>query len=92
MEQVENRVAELEQAAARVRVRALEFNRGLIDELTGIWNELNTYAGQNPDLREVCDVVAGDIAHLEKLDVTFDTEWLAQSKRDHAAAVDQSGS
>lgn len=88
MADAENRVAELERAAAQVRVRSLEFNRGLVEELTGIWNELNTHATDNPEVRDICDIVAGDIAQLEKLDLAFDTEWLAQSKRDHAAAAD----
>lgn len=66
-----------------VRVRAIEANKRLIAELEAIWRELNELAGSQPDVRKTCKQIAADIARLEKLDLAFDTEWLAETKRLH---------
>jgi hypothetical protein len=81
MDEPTGRVEELSEQAAQVRVRAIEANRALITELSGVWNELNGLADGRPDVRRTCDQIAGDIARLEKLDLAFDTEWLAEAKR-----------
>jgi hypothetical protein len=81
MDETRDRVAELREQAGNIRVRAIEANRGLITELAAVWNELNGLAAGRPEVRKVCERVAGDIARLEKLDLAFDTEWLAEAKR-----------
>jgi hypothetical protein len=80
MDEPSDRIAQLREQAAQVRVRAIESNQLLIDELAGIWHELNDLAAGRPEVRKVCDRIAGDIARLEKLDLAFDTEWLAEAK------------
>lgn len=80
MDEPSDRIAQLREQAAQVRVRAIESNKLLIAELAGIWHELNELAAGRPEVRKVCDRVAGDIARLEKLDLAFDTEWLAEVK------------
>lgn len=77
MDETRDRVAELREQAGNLRVRAIEANNELIAELTGVWNELNALANGRPDVRKLCEQVAGDIARLEKLDLAFETEWLA---------------
>ena len=81
MDETRDRVAELREQAGNLRVRAIEANNELIAELTGIWNELNAIASGRPDVRKLCEQVAGDIARLEKLDLAFETEWLAEVRR-----------
>ncbi|HEY3407385.1 MAG TPA: hypothetical protein VGK53_04350 [Propionicimonas sp.] len=81
MDESRDRVAELREQAGNIRVRAIEANRGLIAELAAVWNELNGLAAGRPEVRKVCERVAADIARLEKLDLAFDTEWLAEAKR-----------
>jgi len=83
MDQPTDRVAELREQVIDVRARAIQTHRGLITELSGIWNELNDLAAGRPEVRRLCDQVAGDIARLEKLDLALDTEWLAEAKRAH---------
>lgn len=83
MDELSGRVAELRDQAAQARVRTIEANKALIVELTGIWHELNDLATGQPEVRRICDEVSGDIARLEKLDLAFDTEWLAEVKRTH---------
>nr|WP_300151391.1 hypothetical protein [Propionicimonas sp.] len=83
MDEPNGRVAELREQAAQARVRAIESNKLLIAELTGIWRELNELAAGRPEVRRIRDRVAGDIARLEKLDLAFDTEWLAEVKGVH---------
>jgi len=81
MDETKDRVAELREQAGSLRVRAIEANKGLIAELTAVWNELNGLADGRPEVRKACEHVAADIARLEKLDLAFDTEWLAEAKR-----------
>lgn len=81
MDEPNDRVAELREQASQVRVRAIETNKALIEELAGVWRELNALAPGRTEVRRVCDQIAGDIARLEKLDLAFDTEWLAEAKR-----------
>ncbi len=81
MDETRDRVTELREQAGNLRVRAIEANKGLIAELTAVWNELNGLADGRPEVRKLGDQVAGDIARLEKLDLAFDTEWLAEAKR-----------
>ncbi len=76
-----SRVSELREQASAVRVRAIDSNRVLIEELSAIWRELNELAPGRPEVRRLCDQVSGDIARLEKLDLAFDTEWVAEIKR-----------
>ena len=83
MDEPSGRIAELKEQAVQARVRAIEANKALIAELVGIWNELNDLAGGQPEVRRTCELVAADIARLEKLDLAFDTEWLAEAKRAH---------
>lgn len=64
-----------------MRVRAIEVNKGLIAELSRIWQELNELAAGRPEVRKICNEIASDIARLEKVDLAFDTEWLAEVKR-----------
>jgi hypothetical protein len=80
MDEPNGRIAELRGQAAQVRVRAIESNKLLIEELAGIWHELNELAAGRPEVRRTCDRIAGDIARLEKLDLAFDAEWLAEVK------------
>lgn len=87
MDDVAARIADLEHSAADVRLRALETTRTWVEELTGIWNDLNAYVPERLELREVCDGVAADIALFEKLGYALDAEWLAESKREHAASA-----
>ncbi len=78
----EPRVSELREQASQVRIRAIDANRALIDELSGIWRELNEFASGRPDVRRLADQISGDIARLEKLDLAFDTEWIAEVRRE----------
>ena len=81
MDEPTDRVAELREEASRLRVRAIEGNQALIDELSAIWHELNGLAAGRPEVRRTCDRIAADIARLEKLDLTLDAEWLAEAKQ-----------
>ena len=83
MDATADRVAELREQASQLRVRAIEANQSLIAELETLWHELNSLAAGRPDVRRTCELVAADIARLEKLDLAFDTEWLAEAKRNH---------
>ncbi|MFT4110636.1 hypothetical protein [Propionicimonas sp.] len=74
-------VGQLREQVAQVRVRAIETNRALIVELTGLWRELNQRDDGSEDARQLREEVAADIARLEKLDLAFDTEWLAEARR-----------
>lgn len=80
MDESGSRVDELREQATAVRVRAIETHRGLIEELSRIWHELNDLAAGRPDVRRTCEQIAADIARLEKLDLTLDTEWAADAK------------
>lgn len=88
MDEVDARIAALQHSAADVRVRALEFTRTCVDDLTHLWNELNDEAVQHRELRDACDGIAADIALFERFGLALDTEWLAESKREHAEAAD----
>ena len=77
-----DRVGELKAQAADARVRVIESNKLVIAELSRIWHELNETAAGQPEVRKHCEHVAADIARLEKLNLAFDTEWLAEAKRD----------
>ena len=81
MDELTARADELREQAALLRVHAIEANKRLIDELAGIWRELNELATGRPEVRKTCERIAGDIARLEKLDLAFDTEWLEEAKR-----------
>ncbi|MCC6496843.1 MAG: hypothetical protein IT193_11385 [Propionibacteriaceae bacterium] len=81
MDEPSDRIGELREQATQVRVRAIEANKVLIAELSRIWQELNELATGRPDVRKICTQIAGDIARLEKVDLAFDTEWLAEAKR-----------
>lgn len=81
MDEPNDRVEELREQAAQVRVRAIDANKILIGELTAIWRELNELAAGRPEIRKLREQVAADIARLEKLDLVFDTEWLAEARR-----------
>lgn len=81
MDETRDRVTELREHTGNLRVRAIEANEALIAELTAVWNELNALADGRPDVRKLCEQVAGDIARLEKLDLALDTEWLAEAKQ-----------
>jgi len=59
----------------------IEANKAVIAELTGIWHELNELAAGQADVRRTCTQIADDIARLQKVDLAFDTEWLAEAKR-----------
>lgn len=83
MDEPNGRVDELREQAGQLRVRAIEANKTLIAELADIWHELNELAAGRPDVRKTCEQIAADIARLEKLDLAFDTEWLAETKRLH---------
>ncbi len=81
MDEPSDRIGELREQATQVRVRAIEANKVLIAELSRIWQELNELAAGRPEVRKICTQIAGDIARLEKVDLAFDTEWLAEAKR-----------
>lgn len=78
-----SRIEELREQASSVRIRAIDANKILIEELSAVWRELNELANGRPEVRRLCDEVSGDIARLEKLDLAFDTEWAAEVKRTH---------
>lgn len=77
----ESRARELRERATALRLEAMETTHAIADELAGVWQELNAMAKDQPELREACKRIAGDIAQLEKLDFTFDVEWLVESKQ-----------
>ena len=81
MDEPNDRIEELRAQAAQLRVGAIDANRVMIAELRVIWHELNELAPGSSDVRQIRDHVAADIARLEKLDLAFDTEWLAEAKR-----------
>ncbi|MGC3992809.1 MAG: hypothetical protein QM779_01545 [Propionicimonas sp.] len=81
MDETDSGVERLRDQVVQVRVRAIAANRALIVELTGLWRELNELADGDPDARILREEVAADIARLEKVDLAFDTEWLAEAKR-----------
>ena len=81
MEETRDRFAELREQAGNIRVEAIEANQALIAKLTELWNELNGLAAGLPEARKLREQVAGDIARLEKLDLAFETEWLAEARR-----------
>lgn len=83
MDEAENRSQELREQAAALRLRTLEANRAVIEELSAIWQELNGLTKAEPGLRRACERIARDIALLEKLDLAFDTEWLEEVKHSH---------
>ncbi len=80
MDEPSGRVDELREQAVQLRVRAIEANKVLIGELAEIWRELNELAAGRSEVRKLCEQIAADIARLEKLDLVFDTEWLAETK------------
>ncbi|MGB7963240.1 MAG: hypothetical protein WCF12_09840 [Propionicimonas sp.] len=84
MDEAENRSQELREQAAALRLRTMEANRAVVEELGAIWQELNGLAKADPGLRRACERIARDIALLEKLDLAFDTEWLDEAKHSHA--------
>ncbi len=81
MEEARDRFAELREQAGNIRVEAIEANQALIAKLTEVWNELNGLAAGLPEARKLREQIAGDIARLEKLDLAFETEWLAEARR-----------
>ncbi len=81
MDETRDRFEELLTQAGNIRVEAIEANKALIAQLTEVWNELNPLAAGLPEARKLREQVAGDIARLEKLDLTFETEWLAEARR-----------
>lgn len=81
MDEPRDRFEELLTKAGNIRVEAIEANKTLIAQLTDVWNELNALAAGLPEARKLREQVAGDIARLEKLDLTFETEWLAEARR-----------
>ena len=83
MDEAENRSQELREQAAALRLRTMDANRAVIEELSAIWQELNGLAKAEPGLRRACERIARDIALLEKLDLAFDTEWLEEVKHSH---------
>lgn len=92
MNEAENRSQELRAQAAALRLRTLETNRVVVEELTAIWQELNSLAKAQPGLRRACERIARDIALIEKLDLAFDTEWLDEAKHSHASPKAGAGS
>lgn len=78
----EERFEELRAQASDLRVRAIEANQALIAELQQVWRGLNQFASGSAEVRRVRDQVAADIARLEKIDLAFDAEWLADVRRD----------
>ena len=81
MDESNDLLEELRAQAGRLRVRAIESNQALIAELQEVWHALNELAPADPQARLIRDHVAADIARLEKLDLAFDTEWLAEAKQ-----------
>ena len=86
MEEPAAQLGELQQRIIAARVRAIEANKALIGELETIWRELSDLSAGYEDARPLCDEVSADIARLEKLDITLDTEWLADAKRSRRQA------
>ena len=80
MEAAQSRAAELREQATAVRVRAIETNRAIAEEMTSLLRELNALVGTEPELRRLRERIARDIALLEKLELALDTEWLDESK------------
>lgn len=97
MTEAESRTEDLRGRAAALRVRAIESNRAIAEEFSALWRELNEVSKTEPNLRRIRDRVAGDISHLEKLELAFDVEWLDDAKHSHdkaaggAAAADSAG-
>lgn len=83
MDEPSDPVAVLTEQASLLRLRAIEANQQLVAELEEIWRELNQLAAHRPEARKACELIAADIARLEKLDLAFDTERLAEAKRAH---------
>lgn len=81
MEEPAARLGELQERVAQARQRAVEANRELIVQFEGLWRELSELTQSFEDARPLTEEVSGDIARLEKLDLAFDTEWLADAKR-----------
>lgn len=81
MEEPAARLGELQDRVAQARQRAVEANRELIVQFEGLWRELSELSKDFEDARPLTEEVSGDIARLEKLDLAFDTEWLADAKR-----------
>lgn len=81
MEEPAARLGELQERVAQARQRAVEANRELIVQFEGLWRELSELTKNFEDARPLTEEVSGDIARLEKLDLAFDTEWLADAKR-----------
>ncbi|MFV0429723.1 MAG: hypothetical protein ACK5KO_09905 [Arachnia sp.] len=79
----DTRVAELRHQAHQLRILTIEQTKALAGKLGEVWHELNEFVTDRPELRHDCDLIAADIARLEKLDIVLDTEWLAESQ--HAA-------
>ncbi len=90
MEDVESVIARLERQADEIRIRAIETNKALVAEMSQLWHELNEHAEGRPEVRHKADLVAADIARLEKLDFELDNAWLAESQREHEEAEDAS--
>lgn len=86
MEEPAARLGELQQRIIAARLRAIETNKVLIGELETIWRELSELSEGYDDARPLCEEVSADIARLEKLDITLDTEWLADAKRSRRQA------
>jgi hypothetical protein len=86
MEEPAAQLGELQQRIIAARVRAIKANKALIGELETIWRELSDLSTGYEDARPLCEEVSADIARLEKLDITLDTEWLADSKRSRRQA------
>jgi len=81
MDEPAARLGALQQRIVDARLRAIEANKVLIADLEAIWRELSDLSAGYDDARPLCDEVSADIARLEKLDLTLDTEWLADAKR-----------
>ncbi len=81
MEEPAAQLGELQERVAQARQRAVEANRELIVQFEALWRELSELSQNYEDARPLCEEVSGDIARLEKLDLAFDTEWLADAKR-----------
>lgn len=81
MDEPAARLGALQQRIVDARLRAIEANKALIAELGAVWRELSDLSAGYDDARPLCDEVSADIARLEKLDLTLDTEWLADAKR-----------
>lgn len=72
----------LQDRVVGLRRRAMDANKALIGELSGLWREVNLLRPDDQRAQELREMLAADIARLEKLDLEFDTEWLAQDKRE----------